>query len=192
MRDIRPTSKQKLTIYSAIAAAAAVTVCFLRWGWTVEAARNALFFLLLAQISFSDIKSGEVSNVYLVAAAVLWAFTVRWVDRYSIRMIDGVLGVVVFIFLVAIPVFIYEKHTATFAMGGADIKLYLVCGLYLGLYRSILCLVVSTAAGLVWALFLSREREKSVSFTPFISISCVLCMFFGHFVFPLFGVSILK
>ncbi len=60
---------------------------------------------------------------------------------------------------------VYEAVTKKRAMGGGDIKLLAVVGLFLGLERGVLCLLVACAVSLVFAIVLPHTRwgEKELT-----------------------------
>ena len=71
---------------------------------------------------------------------------------------------------------VFDKITGKEGLGGGDIKLFFVTGLYLGALRGLLCLIVSCLVGLAFAGF---RKNRKIPFGPAISIGIVLTLFFG-------------
>ena len=55
-------------------------------------------------------------------------------------------------------VLLYEKLRKTDAMGGGDIKLLCLTGLYLGWMKNLLCLLLACVLGIVFALVTLKRR----------------------------------
>ncbi len=98
-----------------------------------------------------------------------------------------------------ILVFIMEKLWKKEAMGGGDIKLIFVTGLYLGWAKNLLMMLVACIVGIVVGLVqakneISEEETTEVSeeteemegnyfpFGPSIAIATVFCMIFGNLI----------
>lgn len=58
-------------------------------------------------------------------------------------------------------VLLYEKARKIDAMGGGDLKLLFVTGLYLGWKRNILCLLFACVIGIVFALVTRAKRQDT-------------------------------
>ena len=81
-------------------------------------------------------------------------------------------------------VLLYEKLRKTDAMGGGDIKLLCLTGLYLGWMKNLLCLLLACVLGIVFALVTLKRRgtEGDARLTPWgpsISAAAILTLLWG-------------
>lgn len=100
-------------------------------------------------------------------------------------IVDGFAGAFVVGGGVALFSWLFEKITGRYSLGGGDIKLLFVVGLYLGLAVSLLNLFLSCIVGLLFSFIWSRHKNTSVEktrvfpFGPAIAVSTVLNMLSG-------------
>ena len=81
-------------------------------------------------------------------------------------------------------VLLYEKLRKTDAMGGGDIKLLCLTGLYLGWMKNLLCLLLACALGIVFALVTLKRRgtegdARLIPWGPSISAAAILTLLWG-------------
>jgi leader peptidase (prepilin peptidase)/N-methyltransferase len=65
------------------------------------------------------------------------------------------------------------------SLGGGDIKLFALTGLYLGLIGTLFALLLSAVLGLVFALLLKKRRSQAFPFGPAIAAADALMLLFG-------------
>ena len=80
-------------------------------------------------------------------------------------------------------VLLYEKVRQKEAMGGGDIKLLFLTGLFLGWQRNILCLLIACVLGIVFAFIFPEKRTtedgKLFPRGPSISAAVILTLLCG-------------
>lgn len=81
-------------------------------------------------------------------------------------------------------VLLYEKLRKTDAMGGGDIKLLCLTGLYLGWMKNLLCLLLACVLGIVFALVTLKRRSterdaRLIPWGPSISAAAILTLLWG-------------
>ena len=86
-------------------------------------------------------------------------------------------------------VLLYEKVRQKEAMGGGDIKLLFLTGLFLGWQRNILCLLIACVLGIVFAFIFPEKRTtedeaeeedgKLFPWGPSISAAAILTLLCG-------------
>lgn len=81
---------------------------------------------------------------------------------------------------VLLLVLLLEKFLRRDAMGGGDIKLLFLTGLFLGWQRNLLCLLLSCAAGILWGLVRARQGKEGLPWGPGIAIGAWLTALFGQ------------
>ncbi len=139
--------------------------------------------------SLTDLESFEIPDGTMIAGAVSWAlFTVleiilgicdfKWaLHHFLAGLIIG--GGMLLISL------IMDKVLGRDSMGGGDIKLYAVLGLYLGYAGSYELVMLSCIIGLVFAgarKALSKAASKEFPFGPSIALSGYLLLIFGDMI----------
>lgn len=87
----------------------------------------------------------------------------------GVSLADGIVGAVALGGGLLLVTAVYEALSKKRAMGGGDIKLLAVVGLFLGLERGVLCLLAACVVFLLSALVLPRTRwgEKRLAVTEF-------------------------
>ena len=146
------------------------------------------FAALLVAAAVSDLQTLRIPNALVGAMAALWAawrlglalggvivgadFVTALVAPAPFRgvsLASGIVGAVALGGGLLLVTAVYEAVTKKRAMGGGDIKLLGVVGLFLGLERGVVCLLAACAASLALALVLPHTRwaDKDLAVTEF-------------------------
>jgi leader peptidase (prepilin peptidase)/N-methyltransferase len=64
-------------------------------------------------------------------------------------------------------------------MGGGDIKLLFVAGLYFGWTRTLFLILVACVAGIVFGMARASDEERAFPFGPAIALACWVTMLVG-------------
>lgn len=153
------------------------------WFYDVDGFRSGEIFIawtflsLLIIISVSDIYYQLILDKVLLFFASL--FLLLYISYPNYSLVSGLIGAgFVFIVLYIIGLlgqFLFKKE----ALGGGDIKLYAVIGFVLGISNALLSLFIAALFALVFILLFMKDRNKSLSFGPFIALSAYICLFYG-------------
>ena len=80
-------------------------------------------------------------------------------------------------------VLLYEKLRRVDAMGGGDLKLLFLTGLYLGWLENLLCLLLACLIGIITALAAQKRRRQDaprlIPWGPSIAAAAILTLLFG-------------
>ncbi len=169
-----------------------VSVLFLlvyhRYGLSLKGLSYLVLACAVITASFIDLDHMIIPNTVNLFIGItgiffmLMGWTVTWKDGLLGLCIGG--GVLFLLGLLA--VWLYKKE----GMGGGDIKLAAVCGLYLGMDKMILSLILTTyIAGLVIVVLLAaRKLKKSqyVPFGPFLSSGVIIITLFYNEIIQLY------
>jgi len=143
-----------------------------------------LFCLTMLIIVFTDFETFIIPDtchiivIILAILAMVFGFTdVLW----------GILGGVIFFVSFYVIAWIAIRKTGNKdALGGGDIKLMGVAGLFLGASRCLLGLVIGSLAGfLIEGILLMtkiKNREKGVAFGPYLAIGMMIAAFYGQMI----------
>lgn len=124
-----------------------------------------LFFGLLALASVADLRTLRIPDGLIGALFVVWfawraIVHVNGITDAPISFSQGILGAIMLGGGLLVVTTVYEMITHKRAMGGGDIKLLAVVGLYLGATGGLFCLMVACATSLVMSLVLPRLGWK--------------------------------
>jgi len=154
---------------------------YYRYSLTVELFFYLIFVSILVVVAFIDLRHRIIPNsIILFGSVVALSFDLL---GWGIPIVDGLLGLLVgggSLLLVALFSLLVLKKEG---MGGGDIKLMGMIGLFLGLKLTLLSLLLSIyIAGLISLILLLSKRKKagdSIPYGPFIAIGTLIATLFG-------------
>ena len=116
---------------------------------------------ILLACSFADLEGYIIPDRFLAAGLVLFIASLFFAPAPLGRLADGLLGGFgVALGLLAV-VTVLEKRMGREAMGGGDLKLLFVTGLFFGWKGNLLCLILACIFGIVFGLLAAgRGGEK--------------------------------
>lgn len=157
-----------------LAGAVGLVCVGLRFCLSPELGQWALFAVLLLALSLADGHRRVLPSPLLIALAVnrlVWLFVLG--EDVKTAGLAALAAMAVPAALLAL-VLLGEKLTDRELMGGGDIKLLFVLGLYLSWAELLLALLVACLAGLAWAALAGRRRQAAVAFGPFLSLGALV------------------
>lgn len=126
-------------------------------------------------VSYTDQKCGIIPDSFLWIGILWRIFYLLLQEGLSMHCLyaicNSVVGAGIFLF----SAIVVEKFKKEDVVGGGDIKLLFMIGLYLGLFATMQCLFIASAVGLVFAKI---QRKNRIRFGPFFTIGvfCILLM----------------
>ena len=157
---------------------AVTLLCFLRFGPGVEFLRNLVFLCCLFCLSLVDLEISEIPDGCLLAAALAWAaaapFLMGWAEA-GLRVAAG-LAYGGGLLLISLAM---DKILKKESLGGGDIKLFAVVGLYLGFAGTLFALLLGCVLGLVFAALLRRGMRCPFPFGPAIALAAAVMLLYG-------------
>ncbi|MGO0123277.1 prepilin peptidase [Desulfothermobacter acidiphilus] len=148
-----------------------------RWGWGMMALRNYFFLACLLVASFIDLEHYIIPN-RLVLGALVGAVPLDYMARDPglVPALLGALSAGGFLFFLAL--------VSRGGMGGGDIKLAAVSGLFLGWPLALLGTFLGCLIAGVWGIILLVTRRKGrkdhIPFGPFLSAGLLIALFWGR------------
>lgn len=157
-------------------------VCvYIQYGMTVLFFAFAILTGLLLVVSFIDY-SFQIIPDRLVLFGIVISMLFRWAFSYPYSILDGSLG-----FLTGGGIFFLIAWVAKGAMGGGDIKLMAMLGLWLGvkniLMVSVLAFFIGAAVSIVLMILKRKGRKDMIPFGPFIAAAAMLVILYGKEIF---------
>lgn len=143
---------------------ALVTVlCLLRFDLTVLCLRNYIFLCCLFLLTLTDLDSMEIPDGCLITAAIVWAAALPFAFPGWHDVIMSLVSAVVFGGGLLGISLLMDRILKRDSLGGGDIKLFAVIGLYLGLIGTLFTLLLSCIVGLLMNLIRRlRNRDEEI------------------------------
>lgn len=154
----------------------------LTFGLTLELVMWLILGSLLLLLSLIDWRMSILPDQLLLAAAVnrlLFVFLLKQPPVEALKaMTVGALSVSLPLLILSLVMdHLLKKDT----LGGGDIKLLFVMGLYLSWMEMVLLLLVGCLLALIWAAFAARKGlQQSIPFGPFLSAGWLVVLLFGR------------
>lgn len=153
-----------------------------------------LFSAVMLIVIFTDFETMIIPDSYHVVIIIL--AILGMVFKYT-TVVSALSGAAVFFVAFYVIAAIAERKTGKEALGGGDIKLMGVCGLFLGLGRTLVGLLIGSFLGFVIELLLiafkAKKKGQYVAFGPYLAIGMLFALTFGNTIldayFKLFGIS---
>ena len=151
-------------------------------------------FFILCIVTITDLRERRIPDSAIVAAILVkigyavmdWKFgnSAVYQNVENSALIKVLLQLFLDGLVVSLPVLlltlVIEKLWQKEAMGGGDIKLLFVTGLYLGWEKNLWMLLIASMIGVVVGMIKAREKECNEEsyfpFGPMIAIATVICM----------------
>ena len=153
--------------------------CLLRFGLSVLFLRNWVFLCCLFMLSLVDLEIREIPDGCLIAAALVWLAALPFLWTGWVSALLHVAAGLVFgagLLLVSLAM---DRLLKKESLGGGDIKLLAVIGLYLGFLPTLFALILACVLGLLQAVCTGKSRGSAFPFGPALSAAAALMLFFG-------------
>ena len=136
---------------------------------------------LLLACSFADLEGYIIPDRFIAVGIVLFIVSLIGYPQPGQRAVSGLIGGFGVAGGVLLLVLGMEKLLGREAMGGGDIKLLFLTGLFLGWQRNLLCLLLACLIGIVWGLLQQKHQGgPAIPWGPSIAISAWLTALFGQ------------
>lgn len=157
-------------------------LCLLRFGLTVLCLRNYIFLCMLFMLTLTDIDDMIIPDGCHLVSVIAWIAAEPF-------LFDGWGGVLSHVGaallygggLLAISL-VLDRITGRDTLGGGDIKLIAVVGLYLGIIGTLFTLIIACMGGLLFNVIKSRSSDESKAFPfgPWIAAAAALMLLYGE------------
>ncbi|MGE4352735.1 MAG: A24 family peptidase [Oscillospiraceae bacterium] len=170
--------------YPLIELATAVLITFQAWKWglTVSFMLFAALTAVLIVVTMVDFYHQIIPDSFIIAIAILGLFylaTIQAPQRGFSAVVDSIVGL-----FVGGALFFLISFVSKGGMGGGDIKLMAVLGLWFGWKKILLLMLVAFVSGAfisVPLLLMHRKSGKdAVPFGPFIALAAYFISLFGN------------
>ena len=167
-------------------------LCLLRFDLTVLCLRNYLFICILFLLTLTDLEDMTIPDGCHIAAVIIWVATQPFLFTGWKDVLFSVLAAVIYGGGLLLISLLMDRILGRDSMGGGDIKLFAVVGLYLGLVGTLFVVVIACAAGLIFGRILRRTEEeneaedteetdaKEFPFGPWIALGAIVVLLYGQ------------
>ncbi|MBE6994546.1 MAG: prepilin peptidase [Ruminococcaceae bacterium] len=158
---------------------ALVTVtCLLKDGLTLLFVRDMIFLSCLFCLSLVDLDSYIIPDGCHVISILAWMLYLPFSGWSGQKILIDFLAAVIFGGGVLLIALIMDKILKKESLGGGDVKLFAVMGLYLGLAGSLFAMMLACVLGLLLAL-VRRGENGRIPFGPAIAAATAVMLLFG-------------
>jgi len=157
--------------------------CLLRFDLTFTCARNFLFLCCLFFLALVDFESFIIPDGALIISAAVWLVWVPFSGDPLGTLWKGLLCGVAFGAIMLVLSLILDKILMRDTLGGGDIKLFAVIGLYVGPFGSLFTLILACIVGLIFAglrRVLVKNAPEQIPFGPSIAFAAAVMLFVGE------------
>jgi len=150
---------------------------YLKYGFSINFLKYSILTLLLIVVSFIDYHHKIIPN-RLILIGLITGLISNTLYNFKGNILNGTIGL-----LIGGGLFLIIALVTRGAMGGGDIKLMAVLGLWLGWKEILLVSFLSFIVGAVISLVLLglkiKGRKDYIPFGPFISIGAFVTIYYG-------------
>lgn len=158
---------------------------YIKFGYEFKTLYYIFLISILIIITFIDIDYFIIPDKLVLVGSV-FAIILNFLGQ-GILFLDGIKGALISAGAVLLVIFIVEFIVKKEVMGGGDIKLYAMIGLFLGMKLSLLTVLLSVYIGGVYGIIViiyhkikKCEFNSMIPFGPFISIAAVISILYGN------------
>lgn len=152
----------------------------LRWDVSLTALMYAILLSLLFAASLVDLDIQELPDGLLLTGALAY-FPLAYIQGGFPFIFRGLLGAALLFVPMLVVVLLFDKLSGKESMGGGDLKLIALLGLYFGWQQGWLLIIAACLLGLAFAALLGRVKSRAAfPFGPALSAAAWLTALFGE------------
>ena len=165
-----------------LSTAAVYAAILLKYDISLQTLEYILFASLLLGCAFADLEGYMIPDRFILAGIILRPVFLLLGQEPISAWINSILGGACVAGALLLIVLVYEKLHKVEAMGGGDIKLLFVTGLYLGWQLNILCLFLACILGILFGLIANRKKDSQTLFPwgPAITAAAIVTLLAGQ------------
>lgn len=172
------------TVVEIISAIACVSLIF-RYGFSLDTVRYLLLVLIFIYVSCYDYETMEIPFPFIIAGIVIRIVFILISGDIKGEAIKSAIGAVCVTVPLLVIVLIFEKIRKKEAMGGGDIKLFFMLGMYFTWTENICVLIFACFIGIILFLIMSKTQKennlsKPLPFGPSIALGAWMAMLFAE------------
>ena len=135
--------------------------------------RDLGLICILYGLSLCDLNNYEIPDGFIILGIVWWL--IFFLLGYG-ELVDSLLGGFIVGGMLLVLSLIMDKILKKESLGGGDIKLFFMIGLYFGLILNFFNLILSCFIGIIFVIV---RKSSMIPFGPSIAISTFICLLYG-------------
>ena len=163
--------------------AAVFVSLLLKYDISLQGLEALLLACVLLAASFTDLEGYIIPDRFIMVGIVLFICSEPLASDPLGRAKEAALGGFAVAGGLLLVSLVIERALRREAMGGGDIKLLFVTGLFLGWRGNLLCLILACIIGIVFALIAAKRRDgarAAIPWGPSIALGAWLTALFGQ------------
>lgn len=156
------------------------------YGFSFETLEYWLLSSALLGLSLIDYDTMEIPDGLLLFGVVVFLVFLPTHKDMVDRVTKGLLSAVIFGGGMLLISLFMDAVLKKESLGGGDIKLFAMLGLYLGIWNGLLNLILSCIVGLVFALSRGKDSKNEFPFGPAISFATFVTFLVGSDIIDLY------
>ena len=166
-------------VWGELISGAVFVTLLLRYDISLQTLEGWLLACVLLACAFADLEGYIIPDRFIAAGVVLFAVTLFIEPEPFRRLADGLLGGVgVGGGLLLLSLYM-DKRMKRETLGGGDVKLLFLTGLFFGWKGNLLCLTLACVAGIVWGLA-GKRRGEAIPWGPSIAVGAWITALAGQ------------
>ena len=154
--------------------------CLLRFDISVLCLRNWGFLCCLFLLSLVDLEIREIPDGSLIAAAVIWLAALPFLWPGWPAVLKSLIAAVAFGGGMLLLSLLMDRILKRDSLGGGDIKLFAVVGLYLGIIGTLFALLAACVIGLLFSVVTrAKGGDRAFPFGPAIAVASAAMLLYG-------------
>lgn len=147
-------------------------------GLSVGALELCVLSCILLGLSLVDLEIYIIPDRFIIAGIIWWAVLIPFRGDIVYELIRSLVGGLIIGGAMLLLSWIFLKVTKKEGLGGGDIKLLFMTGLFLGPVRSLLSLIIACIVGILFSAF---AKKRKIPFGPAISVAVYISMLIGQY-----------
>lgn len=144
-------------VWAEVISAVVFVTILLQFNISLQALKFMVFASVMLASSFADLEGYIIPDRFILTGLFARIVFLFFEEDPRAEGLDSLIGGLAVAAAVLAVVLIFEKIRGIEAMGGGDIKLLFVTGLYLGWKGNILCLFAACIIGIIFGLTLNKQ-----------------------------------
>lgn len=176
--------KEKISVrylFTELAMGLITVLCLLRFDLTILCLRNYGFLCVLFLLTLTDIEAMIIPDGCHIAAIIIWILAEPFLFKGWTDVILHLAAGLIFGGGLLVISLIMDRILKRDSLGGGDIKLFGVVGLYLGIVGTMFVMILACLGGLIFHMVsrANMEEEKAFPFGPWIAMATAFMLLFG-------------
>lgn len=157
---------------------------YISFGYNIETIYYMFLISLLIVITFIDLDHFIIPNELIIIGSIFAVVFNLFIKIVTIK--DMLLGAIICGGGMLLLIYLIELIVKKEVMGGGDIKLFAMLGLFLGLKGGLLTILLSVYVGAIYGIITivhskikKQEYNSMIPYGPFISIAALVYVLYG-------------